>query len=125
MERLIIHENKCTKGWICVSECLMAIIKLKESDGFPKLVSRGEQMCISCGHCVAVRPQGALSHDQIPIEDSPEIDKNIVIDEHQAVQFLPSRRSIRFFKDELPDKATLHRLIEIARYTPTVSNGQL
>ncbi len=125
MGQLIVDENKCKKDGICEGECPVAIIKLKDGDGFPELVPGGEQMCLVCGHCVAVCPHSALSHDQIHVEDCPVIDKDLIIDEHQAVQFLRSRRSIRFFKDEAPDKAKLQRLIEIARYAPTAGNAQL
>jgi nitroreductase/NAD-dependent dihydropyrimidine dehydrogenase PreA subunit len=125
MGQLIVDENKCKRDGICASECPMAIIKLKDGDGFPELVHRGEQMCLVCGHCVAVCPHGALSHDQVPIEECPVIDKELIINEHQAVQFLRSRRSIRFFKDKSPNRATLQRLINIARYAPTAGNGQL
>ncbi|MCJ7687419.1 MAG: nitroreductase family protein [Desulfobacteraceae bacterium] len=125
MGKLIVDENKCKKDGICAGECPMALIKLKDGDGFPELVPGGDQMCLVCGHCVAVCPHGALSHTLVPVEECPGIDKDLVIDEHQAVQFLRSRRSIRFFKEEAPDKATLQRLIEIARYAPTGGNGQL
>jgi len=125
MGQLIVDEDKCRKDGICAGECPIAIIKLKDNDGFPELVPGGEQMCLVCGHCVAVCPHGALSHDQVKAEDCPVIDEDLVINESQAVQFLRSRRSIRFFKDESPDRATLQRLIEIARYAPTASNAQL
>ena len=87
MGLLIVDENKCKKDRICVGECPMAIIKLKDGDGFPELVPGGDEMCLVCGHCVAVCPHGAMSHDQVQIEDSPTIDKKLIIDEHQAVQF--------------------------------------
>jgi len=125
MGYLIVDENKCNKDGICAAECPMALIKLKDGDGFPEMVPGGDQMCLVCGHCVAVCPHGALSHDQVPIEKCSTIDNDLIIDENQAVQFLRSRRSIRFFKDEPPDKAILQRLIEIARYAPTGGNGQL
>ena len=125
MGKLIVDEDKCKKDGICAGECPMALIKLKDGDGFPELIPGGDQMCLMCGHCVAVCPHGALSHTMVPVEECQVIDKDLVIDEHQAVQFLRSRRSIRFFKDETPDKATLQRLIEIARYAPTGGNGQL
>jgi len=125
MAKIIIDESKCKKDGICAAECPMTIIKLKDGDGFPELVPWGEQMCLVCGHCVAVCPHGALSHDQVPIEACQVIDKELVINEKQAVQFLRSRRSIRFFKDEPPDKEEIKRLIEIARYAPTGGNTQL
>jgi len=125
MGRLIVDETKCKRDAICANECPMAIIKLKDGNGFPEMVPGGEQVCLVCGHCVAVCPHGALSHEQIPVKECPVIDREMVVDERQAEQFLRSRRSIRFFKDEPPDKATIQRLIEIARYAPTAGNTQL
>jgi nitroreductase/NAD-dependent dihydropyrimidine dehydrogenase PreA subunit len=125
MGLLIVDESKCKRDGICAGECPMAIIRLKDGDGFPELVPGGEKMCLACGHCVAICPHGALSHKQVPMEECPAIEKKLAIDEKQAVQFLRSRRSIRFFKEETPDKEKLQRLIEIARYAPTGGNGQL
>lgn len=125
MSFLLIDENKCKKDGLCVSECPVAIIHQKDKDGFPALVPGGEQVCLRCGHCVAVCPHGALSHEQIPIESCPAIEKNLIITEAQAIQFLRSRRSVRFFKDRPVEKEILQRLIEIARYAPTGSNSQM
>ncbi|MDZ7697466.1 MAG: nitroreductase family protein [Deltaproteobacteria bacterium] len=125
MGLLMVDESKCKKDGICAAECPMAIIRLQDGNGFPELVPGGDQVCLVCGHCVAVCPHGALSHAQVPLEACPPVDKDLTIDEPQAVQFLRSRRSIRFFKDEAPDRATLKRLIEIARYAPSAGNNQL
>lgn len=124
MGLLIIDENKCKKDGICAGECPMAIIKLKDDD-FPKIVPGGDDLCNSCGHCVAVCPHGALSHAWVPIEDSPLIKKELEISEEQAVQFLRSRRSIRFFKKQPVEKEKIQRLIEIARCAPTGGNLQM
>ena len=74
---------------------------------------------------MAVCPHGALSHSQVPITDCPALQKDLVINEEQAIQFLRSRRSIRFFKDRPVGKGTIQKLIEIARYAPTANNAQL
>jgi nitroreductase len=37
---------------------------------------------------------------------------------------LRSRRSIRFYRDEPVDEATVRRILETARYSPTASNSQ-
>ena len=55
---------------------------------------------------------------------SPSIEKDLEISEEQAVQFLRSRRSIRFFKKQPVEKDKLQRLIEIARYAPSGGNLQ-
>ena len=52
----------------------------------------------------------------MPIEKSPSIEKELEISEEQAVQFLRSRRSVRFFKKQPVEMEKLQRLIEIARY---------
>ncbi len=122
---LIIDESKCKKDGICVNECPVAIISQKDKESFPELVPGGEQVCLVCGHCVAVCPHGALSLEKIPLETCQPIDKEMVINEEQAVQFLRSRRSVRFFKDKPVEKETLEHLIDIARYAPTGGNSQL
>jgi nitroreductase len=89
------------------------------------MVPGGKHSCLVCGHCVAVCPHGALSHTQVSLEDCSPIEKELVINEAQVVQFLRSRRSIRLFRDKPVEKEKIKRLIEIARYAPTASNAQL
>ena len=125
MGQLIVDQDKCKKDGICAGECPLAIIKLKNGDGFPEMVPGGDRLCLVCGHCVAVCPHGALSHTQVPVEACPVIEKNLEIDDRQMEQFLRARRSIRFFKDDAPDREALRRLIEIARYAPTGGNSQM
>lgn len=125
MGLLKIDESKCKKDGICARECLAAIIRLSKKTGYPEIVPGRENMCKLCGHCVAVCPQGALSHEGVQIEDCPTIKEELVINEAQALQFLRSRRSIRFYQDRPVEKEKVQRLIEAARYAPTASNSQL
>ena len=125
MGLLIIDQDKCKKDGFCARECPMAIIKLKENNGYPEMVPGGEDICNACGHCVAICPHGALSHQWVPMEESPLIQKDLKVTEDQAVQFLRSRRSIRSFRDQPVEKERLKRLIEIARYAPSGGNRQL
>jgi nitroreductase/NAD-dependent dihydropyrimidine dehydrogenase PreA subunit len=125
MGLLMIDESKCKKDGLCARECPMVIIKLKDGNGFPEMVPGGDGICNDCGHCVAICPHGALSHARVPIEKSPAIKKELEINEEQAVQFLRSRRSVRFFKKQPVEKDKLQRLIEIARYAPSGGNLQL
>lgn len=122
---LKIDESKCNKDGICASECPTAIIRLRDKNSFPAIIAGREESCLICGHCVAVCPTGALSHTRVPIEACPPIEKELVLNEKQAIQFLRSRRSIRVFKDKEVEKEKIEKLIEVARYAPTGSNSQL
>ena len=124
MTLLIVDNEKCKKDGICAADCPMAIIQIDKDNG-PGIVPGSDAFCLRCGHCVAVCPHGALSHQEIPLENCVPLKKEHIINADQAIQFLRSRRSIRFFKDKPVEKDTLKRLIEIGRYAPTASNSQL
>ena len=124
MTLLIVDKTKCKQDGICASDCPMAIIKLDKDEG-PGIVPGGDAFCLRCGHCVAVCPHAALSHRDIPLGKCDPLQKDRSITRDQAIQFLRSRRSIRFFKDKPLEKDTLKHLIDIGRYAPTASNSQL
>jgi nitroreductase len=96
-----------------------------EGESHPEVIPGGEDLCLVCGHCVAVCPHHALDHSQIPGEGCVPIKKEYELNEEQAVQFLRSRRSIRLYKDTPVEKDKIRGLIEIARYAPTSGNQQL
>lgn len=125
MGLLTVDQDKCKKDGICVAECPMAILKLKDGDGFPIMIGVGDELCNDCGHCVAVCPHGALTHARIAVERSPLIQKNLDISEEQAVQFLRRRRSVRFFKKQPVEKEKLQKLFEIAGCAPSGGNLQM
>jgi nitroreductase/NAD-dependent dihydropyrimidine dehydrogenase PreA subunit len=125
MGLLRVDKNKCKKDGFCVQECPFGIIGLEGDDSYPDINPDGEVLCSACGHCVAVCPHGALSHERVPIEDSPVIKKKLIIKEEQAAQFLRSRRSIRFYEDKPVEREKIQRLIDVARYAPTAGNRQL
>ncbi|NOQ46571.1 MAG: 4Fe-4S dicluster domain-containing protein [Desulfobulbaceae bacterium] len=122
---LSIDESKCNKDSLCALECPARLIRMGDGDGFPEAIEGAQEICIGCGHCVAVCPEGALSHQSVPIEDCPPIQKELFINEQQAAQFLRHRRSIRVYRDKPVEKEKIQRLIELARYGPTGSNTQM
>ena len=124
MAFLTIDETKCKQDGICAAECPRGIITQNDDKSFPLIDKADEAYCMVCGHCVAVCPHGALSVAGVDIQDCPEIDKDLVLSQDQAKQFLRSRRSIRLFKDKPIAREILAQLIEIARYAPTASNAQ-
>jgi nitroreductase/NAD-dependent dihydropyrimidine dehydrogenase PreA subunit len=122
MGLLEIDTAKCKRDGFCVRECPAVIIRMPK-EAYPETIPGG--ICLDCGHCVAVCPHGALSHERIPIENSPPILDELRINEAQALQFLRSRRSIRHFLDKPVEPEKIRKIIEGARYAPTGGNSQM
>lgn len=115
----------CKKDGLCVKECPVSVLVMKDAESVPEMIEGADTICLQCGHCVAICPHGALSHKASPLEQSPEIDKKKIIYVKQSVQFLRTRRSVRVFKDKPVEKEILNSIIKVASYAPTGSNLQL
>lgn len=123
MSIFAIDQDKCHQDGLCAAECPLALIELKDG-GYPTPIPAAGQLCINCGHCAAVCPHGALELKAMPLADMPPLRDELKISPEQAEQFLRARRSIRLYRDEAVDQATLGRLIGLARYAPSGHNIQ-
>lgn len=124
MDLFVVNTEKCKKDCICVDECPARIIEMKDKNTPPVPVSRAEEYCIQCGHCVAVCPYGALSHMAMSPDECPPVQKELRLSPEQVEHVLRSRRSIRTYKKKAVDRETLAKLIDIARYAPSGHNSQ-
>lgn len=125
MSHFTINKDKCKRDGICVSECPRLIIELRDDSPVPVPVEGAEELCIRCGHCVAVCPHGAFSLTDMKSEDCPPVRKDMALNVEQAEHFLRSRRSIRSYQDRKIEKEKISKLIDIARYAPTGRNSQM
>jgi nitroreductase/NAD-dependent dihydropyrimidine dehydrogenase PreA subunit len=123
MRHINVDKGKCRHDGICTAVCPMSIIEMK-GGLTPQLVAGLEDLCISCGHCVAVCPHGALSLDEMKTEDCPPIRAELALGNEQAEQFFRSRRSIRTYREAAVEHDKLARLIDLAHYAPTGTNSQ-
>ncbi|MCP4134766.1 MAG: 4Fe-4S dicluster domain-containing protein [bacterium] len=124
MELFTIDANKCNKDGICVKTCPLHIIEMKGENELPTPIKQAGELCVRCGHCVAVCPHGALSHEAMSPEDCETIQKDLLPSAEQAALFLKSRRSIRVYKDKPVEKDTLTNIITTASYAPSGHNTQ-
>ncbi len=117
-----IDKEKCDKDGICAIECPAHIIEMTE-DG-PAPVEGAQEICIKCGHCVAVCPKAAFSLDFLSPDQCMPIEKDLVLKENQIEHFLRSRRSVRRYKDKPIPKDIFEKALAIACCGPTGSNLQ-
>lgn len=124
MSLLNIDPEKCRSDGICAAECPMSLLVQADPEAPPTLVPGAEDFCINCGHCMAVCPHGALTLDSMDRDLCTPMDPNALPGPDQVDLALRSRRSIRVYRDEALDQATLQELIEVARYAPSGHNRQ-
>ncbi len=124
MELVSIDKKKCKQDAICVNQCPMKILGMDDQTGFPSPNSHFEELCMNCGHCVAICPQGALSLSRMDIRMCEPINGHQSLSKESIVQLLKTRRSVRQFKDQKLDMAILEQLIQIASYAPSPKNLQ-
>ncbi len=125
MSLFTVDPEKCKRDGICVAECPALLLELKDDkEAVPVPIDEADEFCITCGHCVAVCPHGALSHRAMSPEQCPPVKKEWLLGKDHVEHFLRARRSIRTYKDKPVDKETLSKLIDIARYAPSGSNLQ-
>ena len=76
MALFTVDPKKCKRDGLCVAECPGLLIEIIGEDGFPTPIAEAEELCINCGHCVSVCPQGALSLKTMSPKDCLRCGKN-------------------------------------------------
>jgi nitroreductase/NAD-dependent dihydropyrimidine dehydrogenase PreA subunit len=118
-----IDKEKCRKDGACVAECPGKLLVL-DKEGFPVAIESEEELCINCGHCVAVCKEGALDQRKMKSGGCLTLKKDLVIRQKQVEQLLRSRRSTRQYKARPVEREKILRLLQIAGYAPSGHNAQ-
>jgi nitroreductase/Pyruvate/2-oxoacid:ferredoxin oxidoreductase delta subunit len=123
MALITVNKETCTRCGACVEACGGMMI-YPPKNGFPRQVPGTDAFCMRCGHCVGICPTGSITHQELPLEQCPPIDKKLEVSFEQVSQLIRSRRSIREFRDKPVSREEIERIINIARYAPTGHNMQ-
>ena len=124
MSLFVVDKEKCKRDGICVAECPRRIIEIRDGNPVPTPVDGADELCINCGHCVAVCPHGAFSLGTMTLEQCPPVRKDWLLEPEQVEHFMRVRRSIRTYKDKSVEREVLTKLIDVARFAPSGSNAQ-
>ncbi len=123
MVAIKIDAGRCIRDGLCSNICPLQIILPPEEGMIPQTGPEFARCCIKCGHCVAICPTGALRHSFITPEQCIT-NLEPAFDLESFERCLRRRRSTRRFKDRLPEKETLERLIGLTAYAPSGHNLQ-
>jgi nitroreductase/NAD-dependent dihydropyrimidine dehydrogenase PreA subunit len=121
MQKIWIDQERCTLCELCIPVCVFGLL----SKGDQSITVRETDKCILCGHCKAICPQDA---PQMPFLNStefewlPRTDDRLLAE--QLLGLMRSRRSTRLFRRDAVEERKLQRVIEAARFAPTVLNRQ-
>ncbi len=117
-----VDYSKCNQDSLCVLECPAKIIEMGEKG--PVVVEGAEEICIKCGHCVAICPEAALTLDFLAPESCREVDEKLHLTADHVEHFLRSRRSIRTYRKKVVPLDILEKSLSVASSAPTGSNRQ-
>ena len=110
MVNITFDRERCIRCGQCVKICAMGHLRMTE-DG-PAATGRGA--CMACLQCAAICPRQAVSDGGgpaiIPAPDDP------------LERIITSRRSVRRFKPELPERALIEWALQRAGYAPSGKN---
>ena len=115
---------RCSRCMICVERCPMKIIHEHRETGFPFVAERFFPICVRCGHCEASCPENAVTLNHPALQNVPDLQSDGVIASSQLVAYCLHRRSIRKYRPEVVERATIDELFHIVRYAPSGVNRQ-
>lgn len=120
MERSIaINGEKCIHCGLCLRDCVASCLEFDENK-IPRYVTGGENMCLSCQHCLAICPTGAFSFGGL---DPAASDPVTTVDSTAMLGLIKSRRSIRQYKQADVPREKLEKIKEMLAYPPTGVNA--
>lgn len=120
MSTFVLERERCNHDGRCVAVCPGSVLEL-DAQQYPREIAGVP--CIRCGQCVAVCPTEALTHTTLSAGPMPPVARDLPAP-HQLDGLLFSRRSVRVFRPDPVDHATLAALLEAGRYAPTAKNNQ-
>ena len=124
MLEIAIDADVCKKDGLCAMTCARGILQQEEKNTIPKIVDAYLEKCFRCGQCVAICPQGAISHSHFPKGAVNPIRSEYVPTYDQVLELIRSRRSKRLFKETTVERDVIEKVLEAARFAPSGHNEQ-
>lgn len=123
MDKIVIDKYSCVRCGQCSASCPSFLIRQETHNDYPSVIPKAEDFCISCNHCVAVCPVGAVTVGNVTSEMcEPVIKESFPRFDHIAT-LARMRRSIRRYADKPLDDRVIAQMLDVVRWAPTAKNG--
>jgi NAD-dependent dihydropyrimidine dehydrogenase PreA subunit len=122
MLEITIDADVCKKDGLYAMACTRDVFRQEEKGTMPKII--GLERCFGCGQCVAICPQGAISHSGFPEGTVTPIRSELVPTYDHVLELVRSRRSKRLFKQRPVERDVIEKVLEAARFAPSGHNEQ-
>ena len=110
---MTIDKEKCLDCGACITACSLGLFYRTED----QTVAVKEKPCMECYHCAAACPAQAVGTTELtPAQLYPAPPEDPLL---RAVQ---TRRSIRHFRPECPDRAVIQEALDLSLYAPSGKN---
>ena len=120
MTQITVDKQTCNGCEACTQVCIAHVYGMAEK----RAVAAHPEFCWKCGHCVAVCPVGAISHENYPLAECPILESDHLPSFEDLMTTFRERRSTRSFKETSIPRETVRELLELGRFAPTGSNSQ-
>ncbi|HME44042.1 MAG TPA: nitroreductase family protein [Syntrophorhabdales bacterium] len=121
MSLVTIDPERCKKDGLCVRICQKVFSQ--DAEGSIPVVAHAAS-CNSCGHCVLVCPSGAIRQIDCPPEMVHPVRPDLMPSYEQVQEMIVARRSIRTFQERPVEKEIIEKVIDGARFAPSLKNTQ-
>ena len=121
MSLVTIDPERCKKDGLCARICQKVFSQ--EAEGSIPAVAHAAS-CNSCGHCVLVCPSGAIRQIDCPPEMVHPVRADLIPSYEQVRELIVARRSIRTFQERAVEKEIIEKVIDGARFAPSLKNTQ-
>ncbi len=115
-----IDKEPCKACGICGDVCPRHIPETIVQDDEKVTIISPERLnlCMKCGHCVAVCPNKAIEVEGLNSEEFAPF-KELNINDKQLLSIMEQRRSVRRYKDKPVPREIINCIIDAARRSPT------
>lgn len=140
-DRITIDAARCNGDGLCVAVCPADVFQAPppevcrglsaprastapvEDNRWHPTVARPE-LCIRCGHCVAVCPTSAVAVHGVRVSEFPTDGAEPPVSPDDLLALLTRRRSVRRMSDQSVPREAVQQVIQAASTAPTAKNAR-